>query len=74
MLDIAIRKNIRSVDVYHRYSDDRYMIILLDAGIDNIDVITKRITFDFKSSNTTAEYNLTFEVNESIQSKSKEPT
>lgn len=68
-LEVSIRKNIRSVDVYHRYSNLRHVAILLDAGIDNIDVITQRITFDFK---LTDRFKLSFEVNEQFNEKTEE--
>ena len=46
-LQIAIRKNIRAVDMHYRYSPMKHMIILLDAGLENIGVVQKRIQFDF---------------------------
>ena len=66
-LEVAIKKNIRAVDVYYRYSDFRHMIILLDAGSENIDIITHRIDFDFKTNEQSGKYDLTFEMNESIK-------
>lgn len=64
-LEIAIRKNIRSVDVYYRYSDRLHIVILLDAGRENIDVITTRMTYDFKKIE---EFDLVYKVNEDISS------
>lgn len=72
VLQIAIKKNIRSVDVYYKYSNSRHMLILLDAGIDNIDVIQQRIVFDFNLDERSNGYSLKFLVNESIDSPSKE--
>ncbi|MCQ2499514.1 MAG: HD-GYP domain-containing protein [Lachnospiraceae bacterium] len=69
ILQIAIRKNIRAVDVYYKYSASKHMLILLDAGIDNIDVIQQRILFDFNSNILSEGYTLQFSLNESIESK-----
>lgn len=69
MLQIAIRKNIRAVDVYYKYSVSRHMLILLDAGVDNIDIIQQRILFDFNSNILSEDYILKFSLNESIESK-----
>lgn len=64
VVQIAIRKNIRSVDMYHKYSDDKHMIILLDAGVDNIDIIKKRIQFDYDASKVSESYELEFTIND----------
>ena len=69
ILQIAIRKNIRAVDVYYKYSASKHMLILLDAGIDNIDIIQQRILFDFNSNILSEGYTLKFLLNESIESK-----
>lgn len=68
ILQIAIRKNIRSVDVYYRYSPVKHMIILLDAGVDNVDVVKNRIKYDFESSELSNGYSLNFELSESVDS------
>ena len=69
ILQVAIRKNIRAVDVYYKYSASKHMLILLDAGVDNIDVIQQRILFDFNSNLLSEGYVLKFSLNESIESK-----
>lgn len=69
ILQIAIRKNIRAVDVYYKYSASKHMLILLDAGIDNIDIIQQRIIFDFNSNILSEGYVLQFSLNESIGTK-----
>lgn len=69
ILQVAIRKNIRAVDVYYKYSASKHMLILLDAGVDNIDVIQQRILFDFNSNLLSEGYVLRFSLNESIESK-----
>ena len=69
ILQVAIRKNIRAVDVYYKYSASKHMFILLDAGVDNIDVIQQRILFDFNSNLLSEGYVLKFSLNESIESK-----
>lgn len=68
VLQIAIRKNIRAVDVYYKYSVSKHMLILLDAGIDNIDIIQQRILFDFNSNILSEGFTLHFSLNESIES------
>jgi|GEM_PF-1237532 len=66
ILQMVIRKNIRAVDVYYKYSNIRHMIILLDAGVDNIDVIRRRIQYDFDQSNMCDDFRLSFSLHESI--------
>lgn len=66
-LQVAIKKNIRSVDVHYKYSNSKHMIILLDAGVDNIDVVENRILFDFNASDLSEGYSLKFLLNESIE-------
>ena len=66
VLELSIRKNIRAVDVYFRYSDFRHVVILLNAGYENIDVISKRISFDFEQSLPDNPYEVMFEINECI--------
>lgn len=60
LLQIAIRKNIRAVDMHYRYSPVKHMIILLDAGLDNIGVVQKRIQFDFEMNEISKNYTLKF--------------
>lgn len=67
ILQVAIRKNIRAVDVDYKYSPAMHMLILLDAGLDNIDVIQNRILFDFKSNENSHGYTLKFLLNESTE-------
>ena len=59
-LQIAIRKNIRAVDMHYRYSPMKHMIILLDAGLENIGVVQKRIQFDFDVNDISKSYKLEF--------------
>lgn len=66
ILQMAIRKSIRSVDVFYKYSATKFMLILLDAGAENIDVIQNRIQYDFYSNVICEGYKLTFSLNESI--------
>lgn len=60
LLQIAIRKNIRAVDLHYRFSPMKHMIILLDAGIENIGVVQKRIQFDFDMNEISKSYKLKF--------------
>ncbi|MGN1181220.1 MAG: HD-GYP domain-containing protein, partial [Suilimivivens sp.] len=60
LLQIAIRKNIRAVDMHYKYSSTKHILILLDAGIDNIDIVQKRIQFDFDMNEISRDYKLKF--------------
>lgn len=42
-MEMAIRSNIRNVDVCTRYSSMQYLLILMEAGEDNIPVVMERI-------------------------------
>ena len=64
LLQIAIRKNIRAVDIYHKYTATTYMLILLDAGVDNISVVQNRIMFDFESNEIGKRFSLSFTLSE----------
>ena len=62
ILQMAIRKSIRSVDVFYKYSATKFMLILLDAGAENIDVIQNRIQYDFYSNVICEGYKLKFDL------------
>lgn len=66
ILQGAIRKSIRSVDVFYKYSETNFMLILLDAGAENIDVIQNRIKYDFMSNVICRGYALNFTLSEDI--------
>lgn len=70
-LEYSIKKNIRSVDVHYKYSPLIHMIILLDAGVENISIISNRISFDYKSKFDSDVYEITYELNENIGYKAK---
>lgn len=74
ILSVAIQKNIRAVDVYHKFSEVKHMIILLDAGLDNVDVVIKRIQFDYDANASSNEFRLVFSVNEHMEKPQKEQT
>jgi len=42
-MGIAIKENIRNVDVCTRYSSVQYLVILLEAGDQNIDMVMQRV-------------------------------
>ena len=67
LLQIAIRKNIRAVDMHYKYSPTKHIIILLDAGIDNIDVVQKRIQFDFDMNEMSRDYKLKFTLSDHME-------
>ena len=63
ILSLAIQKNIRVVDVYYKFSAIKHMVILLDAGLDNVDVVSGRIRFDYDANEVSKEYGLKFSIN-----------
>lgn len=65
-LQKAIRKNIRAVDVYYRYSATKHMVVLLDAGMDNVEMIQQRISFDFDQSGDVDGWSLKYTVSEDV--------
>lgn len=67
ILQLAIRKSIRSVDVFHKYSATEFMLILLDAGVENIDVIQNRIQYDFYSHANCENYQIEFSLKENFE-------
>lgn len=42
-MGIAIKENVRNVDVCTRYSSVQYLVILLEAGEENIDMVMQRV-------------------------------
>ena len=42
-MEMAIRENIRNVDICTRYSSMQYLLILMEAGEDNIPMVLERI-------------------------------
>ena len=67
LLQIAIRKNIRAVDMHYQYSPTKHIIILLDAGVDNIEVVQKRIQFDFDTNEMSRDYKLKFTLSDHME-------
>ena len=52
IMEMAIKKTIRTVDVCTRYSSMQFLIVLLEAGNDNVDSIMNRIlSLFYKMSN-----------------------
>lgn len=66
-LRTAIHKNIRAVDMHFDYSENQQLIIFLDAGIENIDVIVERIYFDFYKNNDQSKIMLTHKINSEVE-------
>jgi len=69
ILQLAIRKNIRSVDVYQKVHADIHMVILMDAGLDNIDIVTNRIRFEYESSVVSNAYEINIRLSDYIEKK-----
>ncbi len=59
-LDIAIKQTIRTTDICTKFSKSQYLIVLVEAGKDNVDEIMKRIFATFYKiqgrSNLTPKY------------------
>lgn len=49
-MEMAIKENIRNVDFYTRYSSIQFLVILLEAGNDNVHMIVDRIFASFYKS------------------------
>lgn len=46
-MEVSIRRNIRNVDICTRYSSMQYLVILMEAGTDNIPLVIDRIFAQF---------------------------
>lgn len=46
-MGMAIKSNIRAVDIYTRYSKSQHLAVLTNAGVDNIEMIIQRIFLDY---------------------------
>lgn len=62
ILSGLIHKCIRGVDVHNRFTDTRHMVILLDAGLPNVDIVKGRIEHLYEASEASKEYQLVFSV------------
>lgn len=62
ILSALIHRCIRGVDVHNRFADTRHMVILLDAGLGNVDVVKERIQREYDASDASKEYKLVFSV------------
>lgn len=51
-MEMAIKNTIRNVDICTRYSSMQYLIVLLEAGGDNVDTIMNRIFASFYKMNS----------------------
>jgi len=55
-MGVAIKENIRNVDVCTRYSSVQYLVILLEAGDQNIDLVMQRVFERYHSVCRSKEY------------------
>lgn len=62
ILSALIHRCIRGVDVHNRFTDTRHMVILLDAGLGNVDIVKGRIQHEYDASDASKEYKLIFSV------------
>lgn len=61
-METAIKKTIRSVDVCSRYSSVQFLIVLLEAGDENVNSIMNRIFASFYKMNTSTDIVPTYDV------------
>ena len=48
-MENAIQQTIRNVDIYTRYSSAQYLVILFEAGDDNVQLVMERIFQQYSS-------------------------
>jgi len=65
-MELAVRKNIRTVDIYTRYSETQHVAVLLEAGSENVDSITQRIFLDFYKFYDGTTFNLSYETGNNL--------
>ncbi len=46
-IEVAIRKSIRDIDIYARYSKSQMLVVLFDVDSDNMGIIIQRILLDY---------------------------
>lgn len=63
-MEMAIKKNVRTVDIYTKYSKMQHLLTLTNAGNDNIDMIIQRIFLDYYKLYDTNKFILTYEIGE----------
>lgn len=51
VLEAAICKSLRKVDISTRYSSSQYMVVLVDADDEGIQIVAERIRSEFKKNN-----------------------
>ncbi len=61
-MEMAIKKNIRAVDIYSRCNYFQHLAVLNNAGANNIDMIIQRIILDFYKFCDTKKFEVTYEV------------
>lgn len=62
VMSSSINRSLRNVDISTRFSSEQFLIILLDANIENIQLITKRIFDHFYKMYTKDNITLTYDV------------
>ncbi len=60
-METAIRKNIRAVDIYTRYSEVQHIVVLVNADPSKVDMIIQRIFLDYYKLSETKKFALSYE-------------
>lgn len=63
-MEMAIKKNIRAVDIYTRCNYLQHLAVLNNAGANNIDMIVQRIILDFYKLCDSKKFEVYYEVSE----------
>ena len=61
-MELAIRRTIRTVDVCTRYSSSQLLIILLEVGEENVNLVIKRIFQDFYKMYNGPEVDVSYDI------------
>lgn len=61
LLEEAIYKSLRKVDISTRYSSSQYMVVLVDAYEIGIEIVAKRIKKEFEKSNYVGNFEIVYD-------------
>ncbi len=65
-LEVAIRKNIRTVDVHTKFSDRQHLVLLTNAGDENVGLIMRRISDDFEKLDSSGKFRLVYDFKKEV--------
>ena len=61
ILEKAIYKSLRKVDISTRYSSTQHMVVLVDADEAGIEIVAQRIMTEFDKNNYYGEFTITYD-------------